>query len=475
MQLFGLKISRSATVTKQTSYSGVGNGGWLSVIRESFAGAWQRNVEVHSPGTLLAFSAVFSCVTGIAADIGKMPVAQYRRNGKIWDAVVGGELDQLMRAPNHFQNRIQFFTYWVVAKLLWGNAYFLKRRDERGRVVKLYPIDPRRVRVLVGTSGDVFYEIAGTELLGLDDTTLSVPAREVIHDKMVALFNPLCGVSPIYACGMAGTMGNTIQQNSLNFFSNMSRPSGMLSAPGEISDTTATRLKTYWEDNYSGGNLGRLAVLGDGLKYEAMTIPAVDAQLIEQLKWSVEDVARAFHYPLYKLGGTPPTYNNIEALNQTYNNDCLQPLIEPMELLLTEGLSLPEGDVVELDPDSLLRMDSVTRYERHNKAIAGGWLAPNQARVAENMPEVVGGDSPMMQQQNWSLAQLAERTAPSDASSVAAPSSDTPSEQEPNNDDTPSEQEPNNDDEEMARQSTDLLVAAFCDEMLKGVQNVGQR
>jgi phage portal protein BeeE len=47
--------------------------------------------------------------------------------------------------------------------------------------------------------------------------------------------------------------------------------------------------------------LGRLWVSGDGLKYEPMTIPAQEAQLIEQLKWTVEDVARCFHVPLYKI------------------------------------------------------------------------------------------------------------------------------------------------------------------------------
>ena len=44
---------------------------------------------------------------------------------------------------------------------------------------------------------------------------------------------------------------------------------------------------TEFEKNFSGVNLGRLLVAGDGLKYEAMTIPAEAAQLIEQLQWTV--------------------------------------------------------------------------------------------------------------------------------------------------------------------------------------------
>jgi hypothetical protein len=89
----------------------------------------------------------------------------------------------------------------------------------------------------------------------------------------------------------------------------------MLTAPGTIDDVTAERLKTEWNQNFSRHNLGKLAVLGDGLKYEPMTIPAQDAQLIEQLKWTVEDVARAFSMPLYKIGaGAMPTNNNVQSL-----------------------------------------------------------------------------------------------------------------------------------------------------------------
>ena len=80
----------------------------------------------------------------------------------------------------------------------------------------------------------------------------------------------------------------------------------MITAPAKIDDETAKRLKQNWEENFSDGNIGRMAILGNGLSYEAMTIPAQEAQLIEQLKWTVEDVARAFHVPLFKLGGTVP-------------------------------------------------------------------------------------------------------------------------------------------------------------------------
>jgi HK97 family phage portal protein len=429
MRIFGFEVSRRKANLPPGSVAVPAGGGWWGLVRESFAGAWQANVEVDSKTSLLAFSAIFACVTMIANDIAKLRIKLMRlqraESGKepLWleEQTGASPFLPLFSKPNHYQNRMQFVLQWIVSKLLWGNVYVLKRRDLRGLVRAGYVLDPQRVKPLIAPSGDIYYELATDNLSKLvaQDGRVVVPASEIIHDLMNPLWHPLVGVSPIYACGSSATLGNKIQANSARFFANSSRPSGVLTAPGAISDETAGRIKTLWETNFSGEKIGRLAVLGDGLKYEAMTIPAADAQLIEQLRWTVEDVARAFHVPMYKLGGAIPSGLHVEALSQMYYNDCLQSLIEALEAALDEGFELPADLAPELDLRGLLRMDTAARFDANNKAVSGGWLAPNEARRWESLAPADGGDSPMMQQQNWTLAQLAQRKAPVDAPSVA--------------------------------------------------------
>ena len=96
----------------------------------------------------------------------------------------------------------------------------------------------------------------------------------------------LVGLSPIYATGINALAGLRIEQNNARFFDNGAQPSGILTAPGAISDETAQRLKAYWEENFTGTSSGGTAVVGDGLKYRQLTMSAVDAQLIETLKWN---------------------------------------------------------------------------------------------------------------------------------------------------------------------------------------------
>lgn len=387
--------------------SGVAGSFW-GRIHEPFAGAYQRNMEIDSRETLLAFSAVFSCTTGIASDIAKLqPRIMSKTSQGIWEVNLTSPYARLLKKPNHYQTRLKFIEQWIICKLLHGNAYILKSRDQSGRVIALYVLDPTRVVPMVSDTGDIYYQLSRDDL-SLTDTDI-VPASEIIHDTMVCLFHPLVGVSPIYACGRSASMGNAIQVNTQALFKNRSQPGGMLTAPAKISDEAASRIKAHWDTKFQGDSTGKIAVLGDGLKYEQLTMNAVDAQLIDQLKWSVEDVARAFRYPMYKLGaGSTPISNNVEMLGLEYYSGCLQPLIESLELLLDSGLDLRNDECVELDTKGLMRMDTGALYKANSDAISGGWMAPNEARKEANLPPVDGGDSPMVQQQNYSLEDLAK-------------------------------------------------------------------
>lgn len=419
MKLLGLEIRRQEKAIAPVSAY---RGGWATIL-ESFSGAWQRNITVNRD-TVLSNPANFACKTLIASDIAKLRVKLVQQDADgIWSEVTNSAYSPVLRKPNLFQTRIQFWENWILSKLSYGNTYVLKERDNRNVVVALYVLDPKLVTPMVADDGSVFYQLRADNLSSVTSDVM-VPASEIIHDRYNCLFHPLVGLSPIFANGVAATQALNIQNNSAKFFGNRSMPSGILTAPGAIGDTTATRLKENWETNYSGDNVGKVAVLGDGLKFEAMATTAVDSQLIEQLKWTAEIVASTYHVPPYKIGvGAMPTYNNIQSLNVEYYSQALQRLIEDAELCLDEGLSMPTGLGTEFDLDNLLRMDTVTQVTAVKEAIGAGFMAPNEGRAKFDMKPVVGGESPLLQQQNYSLAALAKRDAQDDPFGTKQPAS----------------------------------------------------
>ncbi|WP_250481806.1 phage portal protein [Caballeronia sp. NCTM5] len=471
---FDIRVSRAARIKPvpmdahavgSGTLGPFGSGGWWPlIVRESFAGAWQANVELR-PETILAYHAVYACITLISADIGKLAVRLMRADGEVWIEASSPAFSPVLRKPNDYQNHIQFVENWVMSKLTRGNTYVLKGRDARGVVVALYVLDPNRVRPLVTDDGAVYYQLDIDTLAGVvpdDRGQVIVPASEIIHDRMNCLFHPLVGTSPLFACALAARQGLAIGNNSAMFFENGAEPGGILVAPGAISDETAKRLKDRWEENYGGANRGRIAVLGDNLKYEPLTMTAVDAQLIEQLKMTSEIVCSVFHVPGYMVGvGTAPTYNNIEALSQNYYSQCLQSLIESFELCLDEGLALPDNYRTELDLDGLLRMDTATMVKTLSDGVGGGIVAPNEARKRLNLRPVKGGATPYMQQQNYSLAALDERDRngpfekpPNPAPVGGKPGSTSEPGEDPNADDTASET-----DQQRAARWLDKLLA----------------
>lgn len=390
--------------------------GFYGAIREANTGDWQRGIISESKENLLRNSAVYACITGISSDIAKMRIKLSRNDNGIWTEITENEPRlKLLRNPNHYQNRIQFIETWMISKLLFGNAYIAIERDNRNVVNALYCLHPLRVSPMVTPDGSVYYSVGQDPLSHLTESTAVVPASEIIHDRSACLFHPLIGVPPLWACALSGGLGNKIQEHSIRFFMNRAVPGGMLTAPGTINETTAKRLKEEFEKNYSGENMGRLLVLGDNLKYELIQMTAQHAQLAEQLKLSVEDIARAFHYPLFKLGGPVPTLQgSLGALITTYYTDCLQIHIEQMELCLDNGLQLAPDRGTEFDLDNLLRMDTESLFKSNSEAIGGGWMKPNEARFRANYAPVIGGNSPMLQQQNYSLEALAKRDAKPD-------------------------------------------------------------
>ncbi|ENH6399857.1 phage portal protein, partial [Escherichia coli] len=228
------------------------------------------------------------------------------------------------------------------------------------------------------------------------------------------------GLPPVYAAGLAATQGHHIQENSTSFFRNGGRPSGVIEIPGSITEENAKKLKSNWDSGYTGENAGKTAILSNGAKYNPTTFSPVDAQTVEQLKMTAEIVCSVFRVPAYKIGvGQPPSSDNVEALEQQYYSQCLQTLIESIELLLDEALETGENESTEFDVTTLLRMDSERRMKTLGDAVKNTLLTPNEARKRENLPPLAGGDALYLQQQNYSLEALSRRDAREDPFSSA--------------------------------------------------------
>lgn len=442
---------------------GHGGGWYWPTIHEPYSGAWQNN-DSTTCETVIESPALFACITLITSDIAKLRqrlVALQDWGG--WTPVESAAFSPVLRKPNRYQNHLQFKEQWLISKLTRGNTYVLKERDQRGVVVALYILDPQRVQVLEAPDGSIYYDLMPNKLAGIPETNVRVPASEIIHDRFNCLFHPLIGLSPIFAAGLPALQSLKIGRHWARFFSNNAQPGGILAAPGPITTDNAELIKATWTTNYTGINAGRVAVIGDGMKYQALSPTAADTQVIEQLDWTAATIASVFHIPAYKINvGQVPSNNNVEALDSQYYTQCLQRLIEDYEKCMDDGLGIGEsvGKIdgrilgVDLDLSGLSRMDTATKVKTAADAIKAGYMAPNEARALFDLPPVKGGETPYLQAQNVPVEQLAERPAEDGfAPPAAVPAPEVPPPKKP-----PAEENPEED------KATPDLVAKHADD-----------
>lgn len=389
----------------------INGGGTWRMIHEPSTGAWQRNEEIEvSRSDQMRHHAVFACVSLISRDIGKLKI-QTKSPVNGVRQVCMSKINPLLAKPNHFQNTQQFLEAWMTSKTTNGNAYIWKVRNIYGDIWRLFVLNPERVKPLIDPEGNIYYQVRRDNIFNIEDDVI-VPASEIIHDRFNCFYHPMVGLSPITACALSASQGVNIQRNANQFFGNASRPSGIISIPGPITEEHAKEVGARWKENYSGSGTGNTAVFGDGVDYKPIAVSATDAQLVEQLKLSGEIVCTAFTVPAFKIGiGTLPGGLKPSDLNELYYSDCLQPLIEGIENLLNEHLDLEAGVEVEFNLKGLIRMDGTSQMAYLKEGIGSAILSPNEARAELGYSPVDGGNSPMIQQQNYSLAALAARDA----------------------------------------------------------------
>jgi HK97 family phage portal protein len=380
------------------------NPSWWGNGDRGMLGSWQMNRNgPHSSLELTAFSAVYACVNVISNDVAKLPVQIFKVDQKT-NARAPQPADYyaaLFREPNEYQTSYDLLCAFVQSYLLQGNAYcYMGKRNGRGEPTELHVLNPYRVKALIADDGSVFYECGEDFLAGLAPNTV-VPERDMIHHRLPLVPGyPLVGVTPIFAASASSAVGIQILRDSQQFFANSARPSGILTSTINLGDEQKTKAKAEWDIAYRGREYGKVAILPNGLDWKPITITAQDAQLIEQLRYSVEDVARVFRVPTFMLGDVSKvTYRNSEQLARAYLTNCLANHIAALEQRFERAFQFPLKYKIQFDLTQLLRTEIDVRFTAYTQSLNAGWQSINEVRAQEGLEPVPGGEEPRVQMQ----------------------------------------------------------------------------
>lgn len=338
-----------------------------------------------TPESALATADAYACVRALSDAAASLPLMAYRRTPAGRERFDGPVADLLDRpAPAVTQANL---VAQIVAHLnLYGNAYIGKFRNGAERVEQLACLHPARVTPEL-RGGLPLYTVTGPK--GERSTH---GAADVVHVRGLSV-DGLVGLSPVRQCRQALGLSSTLTEHAARFFQNDARPSGILKVEHGDAGDVMQDLKARWEQGHAGmPNAHRVAILAGEVEFLPISMPADDAQFLEQRKLSATEIARIFRVPPWMIGadaGSSMTYSNVESQALAFVTYSLRPWLVLIEQALTADPDLfPPGTYAEFLLDALLRADSATRSEVYARALdpITGWLTRAEVRRLENLP-----------------------------------------------------------------------------------------
>lgn len=287
--------------------------------------------------------------------------------------------------------------------LYTGNAYDWIVRDPFTREpIELVPIVGDLVQVRVDKHRRCWYYVTNP----ITKEVFRLPQEDVCHYKGPSN-DGITGQSVLTHAAQTIQAGLAAQDYNKAFYESGGQPSGILTVDGDFSGyvldnegnptgkTQKDAIREEWEKVHGGAaNSHKIAVLDYGMKYQALSISQKDAMFIEQQSQTVEDIARYFMIPLYKLQSGKQSYNSNEQ-NAIEYMGRLQPRVSQMEEEQTWKLlsmdDIEKGLEIRSNMMALLRSDQSSRATYYKTMRQEGIYNINELRGLDDLPEVEGG------------------------------------------------------------------------------------
>lgn len=346
-------------------YTNTGYVDSLGRVGRFFEGNWAG--AYVDQDTALGVPAIWRGITLISDAIGAMPLHAYRG-----EKLVKPTPNILLR-PEPPQTRMQTISAMAAALLIHGNYIaVLGEPGANGLPESFYCVDPARVQV-ARENGRIVYSI--------DDKKYD--QSEILHIKNFTMPGSLIGVGILGAQKQAVGKSIAINEYAARYFDGGVSPSAILkSANPDLTQEEADALKAAWMSMYSSRNRAP-AVLNNTTDFEVLSDNAQESQLIEAQQQALVEASNILGLPAYYLGApnSSRTYSNVEQENLQLVRWSIQPIAQRIEEALSD--LLVRGQVARFNYDSLLRTDTLTRYQAHQIALTNGFLSVDEVRAME--------------------------------------------------------------------------------------------
>ena len=331
------------------------------------------SVDMDSANT---HGAVFACRDLICRLVSTLPVHEFDRSGGFQRQL---PTPQVLTTPDGELDISAWLYQELDSLLMAGNAYgLIQRYDNRGWPAQITTVHPSSVSwQRKGKYGPVDWKLEG-EPIG------KWPAGDLWHLPAYTVAGLPVGLSPIRYAALTIGLGLAAQRFGGQWFRDGMIPSGLLTNEDEVPKELAELVKVMWRDTLAGNR--EPVVLGDGWKYEAISISPEESQFLDTIQANKADVCMWFGLDpeaigATRAGGSSVVYQNVEQSEIHLLVRTMNPWVVRLERALT--MIRPRPRYVKFNVDALLRVDAMTRAKIYDMGVRGGTLMPDEVRGLE--------------------------------------------------------------------------------------------
>ena len=281
---------------------------------------------------------VYACVNVRASNLAGLPLRIYTVDGNgDRNEVTKGPLIALLHKVN---------PYWTLARLLdmteqsmgvWGECFWALDGIRRGQPSEIWWLPADCVKVHPHKTEYISHFTYEPPKSGV---RIRLERDDVVWFRYRNQANDFQGLSPLAAARIAADTASAAMHSNFNIFRNGMGAAGFITPDGDkqLTKDQVTDLAEMMDRRFRGVDKAhRMGVLSMPVSFKQVSMTPKDAEFLGALNWSLEDIARAYHVPIDKIGGKR-TYQNVEESELVFWNDCLVPEARMIASEITEQL-----------------------------------------------------------------------------------------------------------------------------------------
>lgn len=363
-----------------------------------FAGSFDASIGMTRE-SVLSITTIFACVRIISTALATAPL-------ELWQGVEDGDRKKLVDEPEHYlfadggndeTTRVEYIESLLIDLLLEGDAYNWTPRNSKGRPLEFWNLEAGRVshnRV----NGEMVYYAS-------NNINLNMPYRlyqgyDMWHLRHMSR-DGVNGLNIIRSFAKTFDLAASQKVYQKALYDNGMNVSSVVETDAEMDKTEITRIEKMLEKKYIGARKsGRPLILPFNLKYRNTSLSPEDAQMIPNFNYTEREIVKIFGVPLHMVANLDKaTFSNIEQQQLEFIMNTLLPwavlICESARKHILNAQQRNRGWYYEFDLDVIQQAVLKDRFTAWQMGIQGGFLTPNEVRVAEGKKRLPGLDEPL--------------------------------------------------------------------------------